>query len=177
MNDELKRFLNKIEIDCEIEDFNNASISKVVLNKSKEIMTVYIENETPFKSEVIYNLLNNCNNNFNDIGTVKIKFKYKKIIDENIVKCYNFLLNKLIDKRPSLSSLKESDVIVDGKTINVEVISKAEEQLLQNETDHLIKELVRYGYDKYSFEIKINKEKYKKLKASIEEEKKENGKL
>ncbi len=176
MNDELKRFLNKIEINCDIEDFNNASISKVVLNKSKDIMTVYIENELPFKSEVIFNLLNNCNNNFNDIGTVKLKFKYKKITDENIIDCYNFLINKLIDKRPSLSSLKENDVKIDKKTINVEVISKAEEQLLQNETDYLIKELVRYGYDKYSFKIKINKEKYEELRASIQEEKKENGK-
>jgi hypothetical protein len=70
-----------------------------------------------------------------------------------VLETLRFLLNKTIDKRPSLVCLKDNNFKIEDKQIIFEVESKAEQKLLLEEEANLLSSLEQYGYKGYNISL------------------------
>ena len=155
MNDEVKRFFDSINFIYNEDVFKNVSVTKVVLNKVHETFKVYLNSENVLPFDDVVKLYEAEKNGING-KSCKIYLEYSSYDDNDILNYVNILLEKLIDKKPSLMGIKENEINVLNKKIIVEVSSKIEQLELEEYTSDLLKKLEKYGFSKLNIEININ---------------------
>ena len=114
MQDNMVRFFKSIEYLDENGDFSNAIISKVVLNKKKDIFEVYINAKTPINPVETLKLIECAKKGINGKNKCHINFIYDDMNDEDILNAFKVLLGELIIKRPSLVSLENKNADMRG---------------------------------------------------------------
>ena len=133
MNAALERFFNKINFNLR-DEFINAKVLKVVVNKKKETWDVYIENDKVIHSGVVEELIKVASLGTNDVSSIKIIMNYNEINNEDIENYFKEYLLRLTDKNPSLISLNDTNISINGNTINIDVISSIESYCANNKT-------------------------------------------
>ena len=108
MNDEVKRFFDSINFIYNEDIFKNVSVTKVVLNKVHETFKVYLNSENVLPFDDVVKLYEAEKNGING-KSCKIYLEYSSYDDNDILNYVNILLEKLIDKKPSLMGIKEND--------------------------------------------------------------------
>ena len=161
MNDDLKRFLIKIKFDKNLEYFKDAKVSKVLINKSTNIMTVNIDNKTPLIPDIIDALLNTSKNGFDEIIKIKVIMNYEEVNDDDIKEYFKYILKFLISKRPSLASLEDSSIEIDDNTIKVGLESEVEKDLFDMEQKKVLNKLNELGLKNINIVSFIDVEKKK----------------
>ena len=111
MNDEVKRFFDSINFIYNEEIFKNVIVTKVILNKVHETFKVYLRSEDILPFDDVVKLYDAEKNGING-KNCKIYLEYNSYNDNDILNYVNILLEKLIDKKPSLMGIKENEVIV-----------------------------------------------------------------
>jgi len=106
MQQKLLNFFTSVGYEDKNEDFKDASISKVVLNKQKESFEVFIENDRPINPVATF-ALNKCAlKGINGSKKCHVNYIYNDMDDNDILEAFKVLLGELIIKRPSLVSLE-----------------------------------------------------------------------
>ena len=169
MQEQLKRFFDSIKFTCDSEDFCNATISKVVLNKKEELFEVFIENDIPINPVSVLNLIKASKNGIEGKGKCHINFVYDDIGDDDILEAFKVLLGDLIIKRPSLVSLENKNISIDDDFITIELDSKSEEyDMFKKEIKGLGEALIEMGMPDTEITTAINVENEKKIQEEIE---------
>ncbi len=159
MNQNLERFLNSINFVDENNAFINASVNKVIYNRSSESYLVHISNDTIIPLNDCLALLKASENKINGVDKCSITFSYKEIDDENTLLYVKYLLNKLGTKKVSLVSLIDAYITIEDKTIIIEVISKAEEDKIKKEIKKMLSDLENFGITGYDITSVVNESK------------------
>ncbi|MBR6133130.1 MAG: PolC-type DNA polymerase III [Bacilli bacterium] len=172
MQEQLERFFNSINFTYDSEDFSDAIISKVVLNKKSEIFEVYIKSDKPINPVSSLSLIKASKNGIKGKGKCHINFVYEDISDDDILEAFKVLLGDLIIKRPSLVSLENKNIYIDDDFITIELDSKSEEyDILKKEIKGLSEALVEMGFYEMEITTAINVENEKRIQEEIEADK------
>ena len=117
MQQKLLNFFTSVGYEDKDENFKDASISKVVLNKQKESFEVFIENDRPINPVATF-ALNKCAlKGINGSKKCHVNYIYNDMEDEDILEAFKVLLGELIVKRPSLVSLEHKNISIDDDFI------------------------------------------------------------
>jgi len=169
MQEKLAKFFDSIGYKDSEGYFNDAHISKVVLNKKKESFEVFIENDRPINPLATFELLKASKNGINGEKKCHINFIYNDMDDEDILEAFKVLLGDLIIKRPSLVSLENKNISIDDDFIIIELDSKSEEyDMLQKEIKGLVDGLVELGFYEMEITTAINHDNERKIQEEIE---------
>ena len=131
MDNTLKRFFDKIEFNGE-DNFNGVTVKKVVINKKKESWDVYLSSSKVLDIEPVLNLIECASKGIENVSTIKILFAYENINDEDVIKYFRYYLNLLVEENPSLISLSDTNIVLDGNVLKIDVISKIESELIRS---------------------------------------------
>ena len=167
MDSKLNRFFNKIEYNNNA--FISSKIDKVIVNKKEETWEIFIENTEYLEPEHLMELINICKKGIDGVNTIKINYINNNLNELDIINYFKYLLNELVKKSPSISSIIDNEITFNDDIITIEVSSNIEEDLIKKETKKLIKKLETFGIKDISINCKINEELKNVIKKSIKE--------
>ncbi len=168
MQDKLRRFFDSIGFEDKDNNFSEASITRVVVNKKKESFEVFINNDRPINPVATLELVKTAKKGLKG-KPCHINFIYDDMEDNDILEAFKVLLGDLIVKRPSLVSLENKNISIDDEFIIIELDSKSEEyDMLQKEIKGLVDGLIELGFYEMEITTAINKENEKKIQDEIE---------
>ena len=169
MQEKMFKFLDSVGYEDTDGNFNNAYISRVILNKNKKSFEVFIQNDKPINPIATLKLINCAKKGIKGQGKCHINFVYDSMEDEDILEAFKVLLGELIAKRPSLVSLENKNITIDDDFIIIELDSKSEEyDMLQKEIKGLVNGLIELGFYEMEITTAINKENEQKIQEEIE---------
>ena len=168
---EAMKFLKSIDFNKQLD----IEIESVTLIKSSETFNVHIYSKNFIEPEIVNELLDCANNGINKEKKCIISLRYDDISDEDILKTFTYILNKLIDNTPSLSSLSEANITFEDNEITLDVSTKVDVELVNTNKKYLINELKKYGIDNIEITSTINEEKNNKIKKEIDSVKENNN--
>ncbi len=170
LQNELERFLNSIE--CGSLGLENYTITGVNLIKSEELFIIKMSSSKPASASVIYDLFDCAKKGIKGRGKCKIELKYDSYTDDDVIRDFRIVLDRLVAKKPSLASLVDNNIVLNNNIITVDVISVAEMDYLKSEFKSLIKKLEILGYNDFLIDVVLNEEKQLEVKNSIIESQK-----
>ena len=172
MDNALERFFNKIGF-VNYDDFIDSKVKKVVINKKKESWTVYITNKNVLNIDTVLSLKSIAKKGIEDVSTIDIIMEYDNVTDEDIINHFKYYLSSLIKNNPSLVSLEDTNISIDGNIINIDVISNIEASMLKDNNKKFNNWLNDLGLSSYEINPIINVEKREEIKNEIDENKKD----
>ncbi len=167
MNDEIKRFFKSIEYYPEEKWFSKANILKVIYKKQSDTFEVHLELEKVLPLEVISELLTCASKGLNHEKKCTIKFYYQTITPVDIKDYMNAFILELIQKRPSLVNLKDSNLTIDDDIITIEVSTKLEEREVKKEGKELAIKLNNYGLGEFQITSVMNDQLHEEVTKEV----------
>ena len=165
MNDELNRFFKSISFSDTL--FNDAILDRVVLKKDENKFLVYIKNKNVLPVSSVNRLFLCAMNGINGAKPCEVNINYDEVTNEDIASYLDYLIDDIILKRPSLISIKKSNIEVLNNTIYFHVLNDFEKSDLLHESKDILKHLQRYGLGNLSIEISISEDERKSLQEEI----------
>ena len=166
------KFLKSIDFNKELD----IEIESVTLIKSKETFNVHIYSKNFIEPEIVDELLECAKNGINKEKKCVITLRYDKLSEEDVLNTFEYLLGKLIDSSPSLSTLKEANINIEDKELILDVATKVDVDLINSNKNKLLNELSDYGINDYEITSTLNEEKNNKIKEEINNVKVSNSK-
>ncbi len=166
MKDErLKRYLDSINFESTMYSFfEDFTLEKVVINKKKNTMTIYI-NMDELIPIYVYIKLYESSLTFKNANKVYFVFHVKN--SNKYLKEYTeYYYDKLVLDSPMLASIDKDAITYENNIIDFEVINKIEEKKILSLKDKLLSFLSCMGFD-VSLKVHINLEARKELQDSI----------
>ena len=165
--EEVKRFLDSINFECDDEILNKISIEKVEFNKKLKIYTVYLKCINILNYDLVNDLLNHAQKGINGVDSCLIKFIYDNVTIEDTKEYFNKILNSIIFEHPSLMSLENCFKEIEDHTIYLEVSSDNEVAALKEIEHDIIDNLKKYGLGDYLIEVSVNQKLNEELKKEM----------
>jgi len=171
MTDELKRFFKSIDFNCDEDVFKNANIKKVIYLKKKDIFEVFIENDKVFPIDIVLSLFKQADLGINKEKKCVVRLEYTNVFEEDVLSYLKYLINEVVDKRPSLVNLKSSKIVIDEDVITLEVSTKLEEAEVKKEGKGICNKLYLYGLGEYDLTSLMNEALNEEVKNELEKSK------
>ncbi len=165
--EEVKRFLSSINYTY-TEEFFNTEIEKVVLNREKQLYTVYLKSKNVIAYDLISNLFRCAKNGINGTDNCYIIMHYENINEDDIIHYVKEILGSIIFEHPSLTGLEKCFKELNQHVINLEVGNDAEKKTLKRFEKKLIQELENYGIGTFAVNILVNENLNSEIKKEIE---------
>ncbi len=168
------RFFKKINLLEEYYDyFKTATVKNVVVDTTEESWSIYIEINDMIPVEV-FKLICDLSKNIKEVKKVYFIFKHNSL---NLLKDYVFyIFQNYQEKCPMLKSINETDIILEDKTIKIEVANNAELDKINSIKPKMLEFLKNMGYLGISITPEINdkvsadaKELIKQKDVTVEE--------
>ena len=169
MNSDLQRFFTSIGFTSD--EFNAASLDRVVLKQKENCFYVYIKNPEVIDLDDINKLFLCASNGINGEKKCNVILLYETVTYEDVKSYLDYLIDNMIIKRPSLISLKNSEVEINDDVIHFHVESDFLKSDLLNEAKKILTDIEKYGLGKWNIEVSINEDIRKSIKEEIEEDK------
>jgi len=167
------KFLKSIDFNRELD----IEIESVTLIKSTETFNVHIYSKDFIEPNIVEELFECANNGINKEKKCVITLRYDSVSDDNVLKTFEFIIKKLIDNSPSLSSLNEASINVTKDEINLDVATKLDIESINSNKNYLIDELKKFGIENIEITSTLNEEKNNKIKEEINTVKVKNSKV
>ena len=97
---------------------------------------------------------------------------YHDVTTEDVNEYVKRLIEELIVKKPSLVSIKDSNINIDDEIISIEVNTKNEQDLIIKEIKWFSKKLSEFGLGDFSITTVFNKENNETIVKELEKEQK-----
>ena len=169
MNEEVSRFFKSISFSDE--NFNDCILDRVVLKKGENKFLVYLKNKDVLPVGSVNRLFLCAMNGINGEKSVEVNISYDNIDNNDVINYLNYLIDDIIIKRPSLISIKKSNIEVLNSTIYFHVLNDFEKSDLLHESKDILQKLERYGLGNFNIEVSISEDERKSLQEEIEQEK------
>ena len=167
---EVTRFFNSIKFNHP-EYIEEAKILKVVLLKKLEIFEVYLHFKNPLPITICEELLNCAQNGIYGSSACQLRFSYENTPSDSIMEYVNYIKKKLLEEKPSLMGLKETNVTIENDVIIFEVTTKFEENEILKSAKQMQNDLKKYGLPSFEIQSILNKELNDEVKKEIENSK------
>ena len=168
MTDDLKRFFKSIDFDYDEKYFLKTKIEKVIYLKKKDVFEVYLNSADVIPINIIEKLLECASLGINKEKKCHIDFNYQKINSNDILDYLKVIINKLIDKRPSLINLRDALITIDDEIVTIEVSTKLEELEVKKESKGICKKLYAYGLGEFELTSVMNEKLHEEVKIELE---------
>ena len=169
MNEELNRFFKSISFSDD--EFRDSILERVVLKKNENKFLVYIKNKDVLPVGSVNRLFLCAMNGINGEKLCDVNISYDNINNSDVIKYIDYLIDDIIIKRPSLVSIKKSNIEILNNTIYFHVLNDFEKSDLLHEASKILKNLKRYGLGEYNIEVNISEDERKNIQEEIELEK------
>ena len=171
MDNELKRFLTKINFVCSDEsEFENAFIEKVVVNKQTASFKVYMRLPKLLSYKTITELLECLKSGLSGKPCL-IDFSYQDIVDEDVSIYIKEIIKELVKNKPSLISLAENEIKFENGVYFIEASSKFEQVILEENFLFIKEKLTSFGIRNVNFQALFNEENNAQVKKEINDAK------
>ncbi len=171
MTEELRRFFNSINFKPDENDFEGASVLKVIYLKQKDIFEVYIDLKHVLPIKIANELFKATLNKINGEKTCTVYLRYSEVSEKDCLMYLKEFIEDLTKKRPSLINLREAPVTLEDEILTIEVSTKLEELEVKKESKGLKSKLMQYGLGEYEITSILNEELNKEVKADMEKNK------
>ena len=114
---ETTKFFKSIDFDKEL----NADIKSVILKRSTETFTVTLSLKEYVEPNILFELFSCAKKGINKSKKCEVKIECDNISNADILNTFNFILTKLIEDSPSLSSLSEANITLSDNIINISI--------------------------------------------------------
>ena len=161
MNEEVSRFFKSISFSDE--NFNDCILDRVVLKKGENKFLVYLKNKDVLPVGSVNRLFLCAMNGINGEKSVEVNLSYDNIDNNDVINYLNYLIDDIIIKRPSLISIKKSNIEVLNNTIYFHVLNDFEKSDLLHESKDILQKLERYGLGNFNIEVSISEDERKSL--------------
>ena len=169
MNEEVKRFFASINyLD---NDFDDAKVEKVKLNKATESFEVILSIPKVKSKKSIENLFMCAEGGINGEKKCKITLDYEQITDQDVKSYLDEFLLELIELRPSFAPLKDYKLEAINDDYKVTIYSRVPLNEVEREFKKITKKLMNYGLKEHNLLVYIDEANLKTLNESIKEEK------
>ena len=171
MHDKLKLFLTKINLPEEYYDyFKDGKILKLKLDHTRKNGVFVIEVEKVLNDDVLSFINKNISNGFPDMESIKAEFVLRNVDYSNATSYYKKAILESTLTKPMKELFSEKQVKMDDKTLMVDVDNIAEENILKNNVESVIRYFNQVGYKDIKIKTNINEENALKVKKELEEE-------
>ena len=171
MHDKLKLFLTKIDLPEEYYDyFKDGKILKLKLDHTRKNGVFVIEVEKVLNDDVLSFINKNISNGFPDMESIKAEFVLRNVDYSNATSYYKKAILESTLTKPMKELFSEKQVKMDDKTLMVDVDNIAEENILKNNVESVIRYFNQVGYKDIKIKTNINEENALKVKKELEEE-------
>ena len=131
MNDNLKKLIDKINLEEKYyQYFNEAKLLKIICNSEKTNYTFFIEIKETLPVELYQHFIELLKETYNDIEKVIVVFQPLNIKNELINEYFKYLMERSSKKCPMLATFVDNNVLLDNKTLLIEVDNIAEQNKL-----------------------------------------------
>lgn len=171
MHDKLKLFLTKINLPEEYYDyFKDGKILKLKLDHTRKNGVFVIEVEKVLNDDVLSFINKNISSGFPDMESIKAEFVLRNVDYGNATSYYKKAILESTLTKPMKELFSEKQVKMDDKTLMVDVDNIAEENILKNNIESVIRYFNQVGYKDIKIKTNINEENALKVKKELEEE-------
>ncbi|NLA32357.1 MAG: PolC-type DNA polymerase III [Mollicutes bacterium] len=171
MDNKLKRFLDKIGYDYGNE-FDNVSIEKVIVHKSKKEWDIILDCHNILDYEVFKKLIEKCDEGIPGVNKINLSCSVKNLDHKNLKETIENYFNQALIDTPSLRGLTLADLNFTDNLIKIEVTNKNEYNTLNRLSKKWLKKLEQLGVVDIFIDIEINEDKSRAIKELLKEEKK-----
>ena len=189
MNDNLKKLINKIELEEEYYHFfDNGKLNRIIGNKEKTNYTIIVDIDSTLPVELYQHFIDKVRNAYSDIEKVIVAFNVTNK-DLSLVKDYfKYLMIRNSKKCPVLETFADNNVSIKDNTLVIEVDNIAEQNKILSIEKNIVLNFKRMGYDivdiltkivehesliKDIKPIEVSKERIEKTNEPVVEDKKE----
>ena len=164
--EELKRFLNSIDLDYDSE-FDNTIIDKVVLKKDLNMYYVYLKSKNVLSYELVTNLFYAGKKGINGKDKCYIYVNYDNIEKEDILNYVKCIIEDLVFEHPSLQGVI-NNFNINNNIINIEVSSDNNKKTINNYIKNILNSLKDYGIGNFEINIEINENLKDEIRKEME---------
>ena len=170
MDKKLEELLKRINLEeSSLAYFNNATIEKVVVEKSTNNWRFFIKNDNILPYEVYKSLEEKLKDSIHDNTKLEI---ITNTTDYSLVNEYfKEMIDKISINSTRYNVFKDRTLEVDNVSVTLNVYNKIEELNIENIEDKLIKKLKQVGFNNIDFKINFTKKEDNELLNEIEKEK------
>lgn len=171
MHDKLKLLLDKISLPEEYyEFFNNGKILKLKLDHTRRNGVFVIEIDNPLDTKVLEYIDKNMKKGFPEMGSIKSEFVLRNANFNDCLNYYKEAILKSTLTKPMKELFIEKKVKMSGDTLIIDTDNIAEENILNNHLESILKYYKVCGYPNLKIKTFINEENRLKVKKELEEE-------
>ncbi len=167
---EVKRFFDSISFQEE-EFLKDTTIEKVLLKKQSQEFEVYLHRPFAMPYNSYKNLLNCAEKGIYQTSKVKIKMHYDEIRKDDIIDYITNIKKELIEEKPSLMGMKDTNILYDEDIITFEVTSIYEESEIKKEAKKIKEKLMMAGLGDIEISTFLNLDLKEEVKKEIENSK------
>ena len=173
MHDKLKLLLDKISLPEEYyEFFNNGKILKLKLDHTRRNGIFVIEIDNPLDIKVLEYIDQNMKKGFPEMGSIKSEFVLRNVNFDDCLNYYKEAILKSTLTKPMKELFIEKNVKISGIPLIIDTDNIAEENILNNHLESILKYYKVCGYPNLKIKTFINEENRLKVKKELEEENK-----
>ena len=156
MNDNLKKLLNRINLEEKYYPyFEDAKLTKILCNSEKTNYTFFIEIKETLPVDLYQHFIEKVKEVYKDIEKVIVAFTPLNIKNELISDYFKYLMKRNSKKCPMLATFVDNKVVLDGKTLLIEVDNIAEQNKLISLEKTIVLNFKRMGFDIVDINTKI----------------------
>lgn len=171
MHDKLKLLLDKISLPEEYyEFFNNGKILKLKLDHTRRNGIFVIEIDNPLDTKVLEYIDKNMKKGFPEMDSIKSEFVLRNVNFNDCLNYYKEAILKSTLTKPMKELFIEKNVKISGNTLIIDTDNIAEENILNNHLESILKYYKVCGYPNLKIKTFINEENRLKVKKELEEE-------
>ena len=171
MHDKLKLLLDKISLPEEYyEFFNNGKILKLKLDHTRRNGIFVIEIDNPLDTKVLEYIDKNMKKGFPEMVSIKSEFVLRNVNFDDCLNYYKEAILKSTLTKPMKELFIEKKVKMSGDTLIIDTDNIAEENILNNHLESILKYYKVCGYPNLKIKTFINEENRLKVKKELEEE-------
>lgn len=168
MQDKLTILLDKINLPKEARNyFADGNLEKIVCNKNQDKYVFLININEVLPLGVFFDFEDLLCKTFSSAKSVEAKFTTKNYDLESLTDYYRHYMGEYSKHAPLLEMFVNSNLVLEGDELILEVANKAEEMKFLSIKEELEKKLKYAGFD-INIKLVIDEEKAKEIRAEIE---------
>ncbi len=169
MDNKLERFLKTIDFNIDNYGyFENASVKEVLLTKKTNRMTLVLNLDSLFPSDVFKELYDKAHTLK---GAQSIRFKFIVKNNNNYFDDYfNYYFDILVSNCPMLRSIDRSKIYVKNNSISFNVLNNVEKEKIESLSEKIEIFLTDMGFDDVNISVNISEELRQEFKSEVEKE-------
>jgi len=170
MDLKLEKLLTQIDLEqIYFDNFNNATIDKLVIDKATNIWTLFLKLENILPYKVYISLEEKIKKSIHD--KIKLEILSDTTDYSKVSEYFSAIIDKISQNSTRYKVFKDRKLEIDNITVTLTVYNKIEELNMENIENKIVKQLKQYGFNNIEFKVELSRQEDNELLNQIEREK------